>query len=239
MRRLQARLRRRVAIAVTLIGLTAVLLAGAALAAGSMGGTTFTGAWAVDPGFVVAPVTAACNGLTSGTVSYRLFNGVSTGSNPGFFTESGTVTVTNGVITAWDVHWIVATVPNGEAYVSGQKHLNTAGATTFACGTTSATGNLAATFDYSANYQPNTPRPPGTPETGFDSGSATGSLMFMTTSLGDPAGPGQSSGTLTETFLVPLPIAPTSKTECKNGGYASFPMFKNQGECVAFVNHLP
>jgi hypothetical protein len=30
---------------------------------------------------------------------------------------------------------------------------------------------------------------------------------------------------------------PTSKEQCKNGGWLSFPLFTNQGQCVAFVNH--
>jgi hypothetical protein len=32
---------------------------------------------------------------------------------------------------------------------------------------------------------------------------------------------------------------PTSKEQCKNGGWLNFPEFKNQGECVAFVNQGP
>jgi hypothetical protein len=31
------------------------------------------------------------------------------------------------------------------------------------------------------------------------------------------------------------PTAPTSKDQCKNGGWKAFPQFKNQGECVSFV----
>jgi DNA-binding beta-propeller fold protein YncE len=32
---------------------------------------------------------------------------------------------------------------------------------------------------------------------------------------------------------------PTSKAQCKNGGWRNFPQFKNQGQCIAFVNHGP
>jgi hypothetical protein len=45
--------------------------------------------------------------------------------------------------------------------------------------------------------------------------------------------------TFGETFGAPAPTTPATKDECKNGGFATFPMFKNQGECIAFVNHLP
>ena len=30
---------------------------------------------------------------------------------------------------------------------------------------------------------------------------------------------------------------PASKDQCKNGGWRNFPQFKNQGQCIAFVNH--
>jgi hypothetical protein len=32
---------------------------------------------------------------------------------------------------------------------------------------------------------------------------------------------------------------PTSKDQCKDGVWRNFPQFKNQGECIAFVNHGP
>jgi hypothetical protein len=31
------------------------------------------------------------------------------------------------------------------------------------------------------------------------------------------------------------PPLPTSKEQCKNGGWLNFPEFKNQGQCIAFV----
>jgi hypothetical protein len=31
------------------------------------------------------------------------------------------------------------------------------------------------------------------------------------------------------------PPLPTSKDQCKNGGWQSFGVFKNQGDCVSFV----
>jgi hypothetical protein len=32
---------------------------------------------------------------------------------------------------------------------------------------------------------------------------------------------------------------PTTKDQCKNGGWHNYPQFKNQGQCIAFVNHGP
>jgi hypothetical protein len=31
------------------------------------------------------------------------------------------------------------------------------------------------------------------------------------------------------------PLVPTSKDQCKHGGWRNFPQFKNQGDCVSFV----
>jgi hypothetical protein len=38
---------------------------------------------------------------------------------------------------------------------------------------------------------------------------------------------------------VPAPVVPTSKDQCKNGGWQNFtdPSFKNQGQCVSFFEH--
>jgi sugar lactone lactonase YvrE len=35
------------------------------------------------------------------------------------------------------------------------------------------------------------------------------------------------------------PRLPTSKEDCKNGGWRNFPQFKNQGDCIKFVNQGP
>jgi hypothetical protein len=42
-----------------------------------------------------------------------------------------------------------------------------------------------------------------------------------------------------KTYVGPPVVRPTSKGECKKGGWRRFtnPSFKNQGQCVAFVNH--
>ena len=38
---------------------------------------------------------------------------------------------------------------------------------------------------------------------------------------------------------APVATGPSSKDACKNGGWKTFnnPSFKNQGQCVAYVNH--
>jgi DNA-binding beta-propeller fold protein YncE len=37
--------------------------------------------------------------------------------------------------------------------------------------------------------------------------------------------------------VTPLPRVPISKEQCKHGGWRNFPRFRNQGQCVAFVEH--
>jgi hypothetical protein len=46
-----------------------------------------------------------------------------------------------------------------------------------------------------------------------------------------------SNITVNGVLQVPAPSTPTSKDQCKNGGWKSFtkPSFKNQGDCVSFV----
>ena len=41
------------------------------------------------------------------------------------------------------------------------------------------------------------------------------------------------------TITYTIQLDPTTKDQCKNGGWRNFPQFKNQGQCIAFVNHRP
>ena len=36
-----------------------------------------------------------------------------------------------------------------------------------------------------------------------------------------------------------IPVLPTTKSQCKKGGWRSFDRFKNQGQCIRFVKHGP
>jgi DNA-binding beta-propeller fold protein YncE len=46
-------------------------------------------------------------------------------------------------------------------------------------------------------------------------------------------------GFVTDIAVGPVPRVPTTKTQCKNAGWRNFPQFKNEGQCVKFVNHGP
>jgi hypothetical protein len=48
-------------------------------------------------------------------------------------------------------------------------------------------------------------------------------------------GPVFGSGPVAGDVIVHPPAVPTSKDQCKNGGWRNFPGFKNQGDCVSFV----
>lgn len=44
-------------------------------------------------------------------------------------------------------------------------------------------------------------------------------------------------GTFGDIVVTDAKPTPTSKDQCRNGGWKSFEIFKNQGDCVAFVRH--
>lgn len=208
--------------------LSSVLAGGVAIAASSMAGETFTGTWLFNPSLVV-PVTADCVGLVSGTVQYisaeaSRSTAIATGPYPGFYTESGTVTVANNVITGWSASWGVSSTPSGEPYVTGTKALSVAGpgTLTFICMVDSfAAGTFDATLRYTANGAPASPPLGVAPFTGSDTGLATASLQFNTSSLGNPPRPGTATGTFSETFLgsqVPPPAPAGCNTEGDSHG---------------------
>ena len=45
------------------------------------------------------------------------------------------------------------------------------------------------------------------------------------------------TGEVTSRVVVDAQPAPTSKDQCKKGGWTEFG-FKNQGQCVSYFNHL-
>jgi hypothetical protein len=50
-----------------------------------------------------------------------------------------------------------------------------------------------------------------------------------------PQGPTAFNRTAGDIVITDTPAAPTSKDQCKNGGWRTFPGFKNEGDCVSFV----
>jgi hypothetical protein len=62
--------------------------------------------------------------------------------------------------------------------------------------------------------------------------SATATTPFDCT---EPLDFGSFSTLVGDMVVVDAPALPTSKQQCKNGGWRNFPGFKNQGDCVSFV----
>jgi DNA-binding beta-propeller fold protein YncE len=55
-----------------------------------------------------------------------------------------------------------------------------------------------------------------------------------------PRSPGTvAAGTGPLEIAVTPAATPTRKDQCKNGGWRNFPQFKNEGQCITFVNHAP
>jgi len=50
--------------------------------------------------------------------------------------------------------------------------------------------------------------------------------------IGPPVSSDVSSGDFVVTDATPLP---TSKDQCKNGGWQTYGVFRNQGDCISFV----
>ena len=67
----------------------------------------------------------------------------------------------------------------------------------------------------------------------FTANSASTTLTFAstTTSNSDPFGPALDNVNVSDV----TPLLPTSKDQCKNDGWKTYGIFKNQGDCVSFV----
>jgi hypothetical protein len=133
-------------------------------------------------------------------------SGNATGPYPGPFTETGTWTLSPPIFSA------NFTITSGTTTITGSK---SGSQFQISCGSRT---DLNASVPYTATIH--------TPDGNFhDEGTATVSGFTST-----------GRAELTETFTSSLAHAsPTSKDQCKNGGWKNFPQFKNQGQCVSFV----
>jgi hypothetical protein len=206
---------RRMFIAIASAALLSVVTSPAVAAASSMSGEVFAGATNDQQTQVTN-----CDATTV-AIHFGSLNQPATGPYPGFYSESGNIVLTNGVITGWSASWSVAATATAGAspYVSGTKTLQTAGGGVVVCaaGVASTTTALTATLAYSADAGAGAP-PAGTSAfVGPDAGTATISLAFNTTA---------KTGTFTETFGVTAP--PTgcdvaghhhNNDECKDAGH--------------------
>jgi hypothetical protein len=106
------------------------------------------------------------------------------------------------------------------------------------------------TFFLGCNNVTPTTNSDGTVKYSFDAASvAAGGIPFPTGTITSAAvlldvqgSADVSAITVNGTSEVPAPVVsgtPTSKNDCKHGGWKTFtnPSFKNQGQCVSYVNH--
>jgi hypothetical protein len=193
-------------------------------------------------------ITNCAAGEGGGSFSYEA-SGAATGSYPGTFTETGTVTVgpeegptlrqrITSVSIQFAIDSPVGQVTGTKQYVpTGDPNVNVAnGKCTNDFGTLG--GSIFVASD-DLRYSATIVTPDG--QTCTQSGPTSLSLIDNSSVLAD---------SFTELFLndlsAPAPVCtggepeepemPMSKDDCLDGGYARYG-FKNQGECIAWVNH--
>ncbi|MFK4299556.1 hypothetical protein ABH924_004740 [Arthrobacter sp. GAS37] len=183
-------------------------------------GETFTG----DQAFPSSDLTGCTNGDGTGTFTFH-FQGTANGPYPGTFVEDVSVTA-GGPALPDNTHPLTAfhatfTITSVTGEVTGTKDLAPDASGTAFCSLGGRHHPALAVFTapsltYSAAISSGG-------HTNTDAGTASAALQH-----GHP---------FTESFLTSQGLAPTAKDQCKKDGWTDYPQFKNQGQCVAFVNH--
>jgi hypothetical protein len=150
-------------------------------------------------------------------------SGTATAPYLGTFTETGTFSTTVVQLSA------TFTITSGTTTVTGSKSAPPGGSLNGALCLEDANGRTALalapyeSIPYTATIH--------TPNGNFhDEGTSTVTVNVRLD---------LDTTTLTESFAssltAPVLITPTTKDQCKNNGWKNFPQFKNQGQCVSFV----
>lgn len=161
---------------------------------------------------------------SGGTFSFSA-SGVATGPYPGTFTETGAATENREFfLDSFSADFTIYSA-SGDVLVTGSKHLDPSLLDQTAC--VYQPGNAGEMFGNGTIYN----------ATIF---TATGNYRDQGTSvipllIADPAGTSLNED-FVSSLTEPILIVPTSKDQCKNGGWQKYPQFKNQGECVRFVS---
>lgn len=187
----------------------------------------------LSPQGALAPASFVCEGNgvgDSGSFTYHV-TGTATGPYPGTFVED--ITINAGPIpippdntsTLTSFH-STFTITSAAGTVTGTKDLTVGGGGTAWCVESFFAAFDAPTLTYSAAIN-----------TGGASYKDSGTASARNASLPNN-GTAIFDQTFSENFVTStgvVPIAPTSVDQCKNGGWKNYPQFKNQGECVAYV----
>jgi hypothetical protein len=176
----------------------------------------------VDPHAPLSHMSQSCSGTPSGTGTYSAA-GPASGPYPGTFTEDGSWTYDSSVPPGTGSLTAKFTITSNDG--SGNTVTGTASYPapnpSFASFGVCAGGGAA--FDAEAAYS-------ATIQTSVGAFHDEG-LSEVTDQC--PCG----FGHFFDTSLAggPVPEAPTSKDQCKQGGWQQYGVFKNQGDCVSYV----
>jgi hypothetical protein len=146
-------------------------------------------------------------------------SGTATGPYPGTFTETGTGTVDQATnsLSAFSASF---TIDSAAGTVTG----TTSGSGGTGCqDTLGDTGGNLSGIPYQATIS--------TP-TGNYTDQGTSDIAFVTEPSLPPILFGED---FSSALSQPALISPTSKDQCKDGGWSNYPQFKNQGDCVSYV----
>ena len=138
-------------------------------------------------------------------------SGTATGPYPGTFAESGTFAPGPSSFSA------TFTTASGTTTISGSKAVG-AGLSS-SCGIFASIAQGPVPYTATIHTSTGNYADQGSSDAGVFTGSSGTSLIENFTS----------------SLAQPVLIAPTSKDQCKNNGWKTFPQFKNQGQCVSSV----
>ena len=153
----------------------------------------------------------------TGTASFSV-SGEAAGPYPGTFTAQGTITGSADGSTIDVAETFTISSPAGE--VSGSKQATGIPASSLGCSGGDIFFANAQQVPYKATIKT---------AGGSYSDSGSSELEFRVV---------QGFPIFRQHFTASngvVPAAPTSKEQCKNGGWRNYPQFKNQGQCVSYV----
>jgi hypothetical protein len=148
-------------------------------------------------------------------------SGTATGPYPGTFQETGEVLATTdgmGHVTGSDLT-AAFVIDSSTGHVTGSKSSTNVAVS---CG-----GQFLSFNTSGATYNARI----------LTASGAFADNGFVSVSFANFSGGGGFNEGFDSTLPTPQQLFPTSKDQCKGGGWRNFPQFKNQGQCVEFVEH--
>jgi len=143
----------------------------------------------------------------------------------GTFSEGGGWTVNS--FPAPDTFAATFTITSGSTTITGSKAGPNQPGDRAGCGQ-STFGNSFSSIPYTATIQ--------TPNGNFhDEGLSDVSVFLGAPRPCNPCNRASLVETFTSSLSAPILLPPTNKDQCKNNGWKNYPQFKNQGQCVSFV----